>query len=71
MGKNMTNSPNKYTKEAFIQKVDSVNGNIGITLIIDEFNGVDSQVKFSCEHGEHTSHGWRLLQKRKFCCPKT
>lgn len=67
----MTNPIKKYSKDAFIQKVNDINGNIGITLLLKEdFNGVDSQVKFKCKHGENSSHGWRLLQKRKYCCSK-
>jgi len=55
----------KYNLDTFITKVNELH--IGVDIISDKFNGVDSSYLIKCKHGTRTLLGWQIL-KLKHCC---
>jgi hypothetical protein len=68
MGNKMTNPVHKFTKDDFINKVKQANPNI--SLIINDYNGVDYRYQYRCGHGINELYGWQLTKSKKYCCSK-
>lgn len=64
----MTNPVHKFTKDDFINKVKQSNPNI--TLIVNEYKGVDYRYQYKCKHGINELYGWQLTKPKKYCCRK-
>ena len=58
----------KFSKEEFISNFNKVNGDIGLTLALSKYKGVDYKINVTCKHGDNSILGWQLLKPRKYCC---
>lgn len=64
----MTNPTHKYSEDQFRLKVTTANPQI--TLIMEEYTGVDTIYEYQCNHGIFENRGWALIKPRKHCCHK-